>query len=104
MPEADPRAGGEDPGDGTSIRREFALIKVQAADRSARDEVIQMANLFRANVIDVSRDTLTVAIFGDESKTSALIGLLNDFGSWRSQRQVLSLSKEGVARYMMTTN
>ena len=75
--------------DGTSIRREFALIKVQAADRSARDEVIQMANLFRANVIDVSRDTLTVAIFGDESKTSALIGLLNDFG-------ILEIAKTGT--------
>ena len=64
----------------TSIQREFALIKVHAADRNARDEVIQMANIFRANIIDVSRETLTVAIFGETSKTKALIGLLADFG------------------------
>ena len=38
-------------------------------DRNARDEVIQMANIFRANIIDVSRETLTVAIFGDKDKT-----------------------------------
>ena len=52
----------------TSIQREFAMIKVRAEDRAARDEVIQMANIFRANIIDVSRETLTVAIFGDKSK------------------------------------
>ena len=73
----------------TSIQREFALIKVRAADRNARDEVIQMANIFRANIIDVSHETLTVAIFGERSKTSALIGLLEDFG-------VLEVAKTGT--------
>ena len=34
----------------TSIQREFAMIKVKAVDRNARDEVIQMANIFRANI------------------------------------------------------
>lgn len=64
----------------TSLHREFSLIKVHAADRNTRDEVIQMANIFRANIIDVSRDTLTVAIFGEKSKTLALTRLLSDFG------------------------
>ena len=66
----------------TSIQREFAMIKVRA-------EVIQMANIFRANIIDVSRETLTVAIFGDKSKTSALIRLLSDFG-------ILEMAKTGT--------
>ena len=73
----------------TSIQREFALIKVQAADRNTRDEVIQMANIFRANIIDVSRETLTVAIFGDRSKTSALTKMLEDFG-------ILEIAKTGT--------
>ena len=73
----------------TSIQREFSLIKVRATDRNSRDEVIQMANIFRANIIDVSRDTLTVAIFGDKQKTSALIGLLEDFG-------ILEIAKTGT--------
>ena len=73
----------------TSIQREFALIKVWAGDRNARDEVIQMANIFRANIIDVSRDTLTVAIFGDEDKTRALTSLLSDYG-------ILEISKTGT--------
>ena len=66
-----------------------ALIKVAAADRAARDEVVQMSNIFRANIIDVSRETLTVAIFGDKQKTSALIGLLEDFG-------ILEIAKTGT--------
>ena len=63
-----------------SLQREFSLIKVHAADRTTRDEVIQMANIFRATIIDVSRDTLTVAIFGEQGKTQALTNLLADFG------------------------
>ena len=73
----------------TSIQREFSLIKVRAADRNARDEVIQMANIFRANIIDVSRETLTVAIFGDKEKTAALTAMLDDFG-------ILEIAKTGT--------
>ena len=62
---------------------------MKAADRNARDEIIQMANIFRANIIDVSRETLTVAIFGDRDKTSALIDLLEDFG-------ILEIAKTGT--------
>ena len=72
-----------------SLQREFSLIKVRAADRNARDEVIQMANIFRANIIDVSRETLTVAIFGDKSKTSALTELLEGYG-------ILEIAKTGT--------
>jgi acetolactate synthase-1/3 small subunit len=48
-----------------------------------------MANIFRATIIDVSHDTLTVAIFGDKDKTTALIGLLSDFG-------ILEIAKTGT--------
>ena len=75
--------------EGTSIQREFALIKVRAVDRNSRDEVIQMANIFRAKIIDVSRETLTVAIFGEQGKTKALIGMLSDFG-------ILEIAKTGT--------
>ena len=73
----------------SSIRREVALIKVRAGDRNTRDEVIQMANIFRANIIDVSRETLTVAIFGDRDKTAALIDMLDGFG-------ILEITKTGT--------
>lgn len=73
----------------TSIQREFAMIKVKVVDRSTRDEVMQMANIFRANIIDVSRESLTVAIFGDREKTGALVALLDDFG-------VLEIARTGT--------
>ncbi len=73
----------------TSVQRETVLIKVMAVDRTTRDEVIQIANIFRANIIDVSRETLTVAAFGDHSKIKALIKLLGDFG-------ILEMAKTGT--------
>ena len=73
----------------TSIQREFAMIKVKAVDRNARDEVIQLANIFRAKVIDVSRESLTLGIFGSNSKITALIGMLTDFG-------ILEIAKTGT--------
>ena len=63
-----------------SIRRELVLIKVSAASRDVRNEVIQIANIFRASIIDVSTSTLTLAIIGEESKDNALEKLLEEFG------------------------
>ncbi|MDO4316514.1 MAG: acetolactate synthase small subunit [Oscillospiraceae bacterium] len=73
----------------TCIRREIALIKVTAADRSARDEIIQLVNIFRAKVIDVAKDSLTLWVFGSQSKNTALIGMLEDFG-------ILEIAKTGT--------
>ena len=65
----------------TSIRRELVLIKVQRRPPSeARNEVIQMANIFRASIIDVSVASLTLAVIGDESKAEAIQNLLREFG------------------------
>ena len=72
-----------------SIRREIALVKVSTANRVVRDEVIQLANIFRAKVIDVSRESLTLGIFGSNSKITALIGMLTDFG-------ILEIAKTGT--------
>lgn len=63
-----------------SIRRELVLIKVRAASREVRNEVIQIANIFRASIIDVSTQSLTLAIIGQESKDDALEKLLSEFG------------------------
>ncbi len=63
-----------------SIRRELVLIKVRAETREVRNEVIQIANIFRASIIDVSSRSLTLAIIGEESKDNALEKLLTEFG------------------------
>ena len=64
----------------SSIRRELVLIKVKAESREVRNEVIQIANIFRASIIDVSLKSLTLALIGDESKADAMQKLLEAFG------------------------
>ena len=63
-----------------SIRRELVLIKVLANSSETRNEVIQIANIFRASIIDVSIGSLTIAVIGDESKAEAILNLLREFG------------------------
>jgi len=63
-----------------SIRRELVLIKVRARTSEVRNEVIQIANIFRGSIIDVSAETLTLSLIGAEEKTEAVETLLRDFG------------------------
>ena len=72
-----------------SIRRELVLIKVRAESRETRNEVVQLANIFRASIIDVSSKTLTLAIIGEEQKNDALEQLLSEFG-------ILELVRTGI--------
>ena len=63
-----------------AIRRELVLIKVNADSAVTRNEIIQIANIFRASIIDVSVASLTLAVIGDESKAEAIQNLLKEFG------------------------
>jgi acetolactate synthase-1/3 small subunit len=62
-----------------SVSRELALIKV-AATASTRAEIVQLVEIFRAKIVDVSKNTLTIEISGDTKKVSALEELLRQFG------------------------
>ncbi|MCL2569038.1 MAG: acetolactate synthase small subunit [Oscillospiraceae bacterium] len=63
-----------------SIRRELVLIKVRAQTSEIRNEVIQIANIFRGSIIDVCAETLTLSLIGAEEKTEAVETLLREFG------------------------
>ena len=56
------------------------LIKVAAPTHETRNEIIQIANIFRSSIIDVSPDSLTIAVIGDDSKAEAILNLLGEFG------------------------
>jgi acetolactate synthase I/III small subunit len=62
-----------------SVSRELALIKVRA-DAGTRSQVIEAVNLFRAKVVDVSPEALTIEATGDRGKIEALLGVLEPFG------------------------
>ncbi len=61
------------------IALELALIKVQA-NSDNRSEVIQIVDIFKANIVDVAPDSLTISVTGDEDKIDSLLGLLRTFG------------------------
>lgn len=61
------------------VARELALIKVKAT-ASTRSEIMQIVDIFRANIVDVAPGSLTVEVTGDEDKLDSLLGLLRDFG------------------------
>ena len=65
--------------EGRSVIRELALIKVHTTSATRR-EVIEIAELFRARVVDVSASSLIVEVAGDEEKIDTLCGLLRKFG------------------------
>jgi acetolactate synthase-1/3 small subunit len=61
------------------ITRELALIKVKA-NSVTRGEIVQIVDIFRANIVDVSADSVTVEVTGDEDKIDSLYNLLRGFG------------------------
>ena len=61
------------------VSREMALIKVRATAQT-RSEIIQMVDIFRANIVDVAPESLIIEVTGDEDKISSLHELLKSFG------------------------
>lgn len=62
-----------------TVIRELALIKVKAAP-GTRTEIMELTNVFRARVVDVGAETLTIEITGPEDRVNSLIGLLRPYG------------------------
>ncbi len=61
------------------VSRELALIKVNAESR-VRAEIMQLCDIFRANIVDVSSDTFIIQAAGSEEKITALENLLKGYG------------------------
>ncbi|ACK69899.1 acetolactate synthase, small subunit [Gloeothece citriformis PCC 7424] len=61
------------------VERELMLIKVSASAIN-RAEVIELAQVFRARVVDISEETLTLEVVGDPGKMVAIVQMLNKFG------------------------
>jgi acetolactate synthase-1/3 small subunit len=61
------------------VAREMAMIKVKAS-AATRSEIIQIVDIFRANIVDVSPDSLIIVVTGDAEKVDTLIELLRGFG------------------------
>ena len=57
------------------VSRELALVKV-TVDSSKRREIIEIADVFKGRIVDISHETITLEVTGDTDKIDAIIGLL----------------------------
>ena len=74
--------------DGESVTRELILVKVRA-DAEHRQDIVSTAGIFRANIVDVGVDSLTIEMTGNQSKIEAFIGLLMGY-------EILELARTGI--------
>ncbi|MBE3094194.1 MAG: acetolactate synthase small subunit, partial [Actinobacteria bacterium] len=61
------------------VERELVLIKV-SADNNTRAEILEIINIFRANIVDVAKKSLIIEITGNSSKIQGLEDLLKPYG------------------------
>jgi acetolactate synthase-1/3 small subunit len=63
----------------SAVQRELLLVKVRA-DAGVRSQVLETVQLFRAKVIDVATESLTIEATGDADKLEALVRMLEPYG------------------------
>ncbi|MBQ7487612.1 MAG: acetolactate synthase small subunit [Clostridia bacterium] len=63
----------------STVERQLVMVKV-AANASDREGLMRLVEIFKAKVVDVTRDSLSLTITGDIDKVSAMIELLEDYG------------------------
>lgn len=64
--------------DGKSVCRELVLVKVKA-DKTEKQQIIAVADVFRAKIVDVAVDSLMIELTGNINKVEAFLGLLDGF-------------------------
>jgi acetolactate synthase-1/3 small subunit len=72
-----------------SVTRELALIKVAATHRN-RSYIFELAEVFRADIVDVATESLTIQLTGVESKIEGLIQVLNE-----GENSILEICRSG---------
>jgi acetolactate synthase-1/3 small subunit len=65
--------------EGQAVSRELVLVKVRA-DAKSRPEIVQIADIFRAKIVNLASDNLIIELTGHDDKVSAFLGLLEPFG------------------------
>lgn len=77
------------------VKRGLALIKVKVGPKT-RSEVIEITSVFRANIVDISPNTLTAEITGNNSKIKAFIDLLDPYGIEEISRTGMTALERGA--------
>ena len=73
-----------------TVYRELALIKLRAADPTSRMEITNFASIFRANILDISKENIIVEVTGTPDKIDAFKNLVSHYG-------IIQLARTGVS-------
>ena len=71
-----------------SVCRELIMVKLRA-NAAQRGEIISVADIFRAKIVDVEEDSLMIELTGTQSKLEAFLNLLKDY-------EILELARTGI--------
>ncbi|GHV25618.1 acetolactate synthase small subunit [Spirochaetia bacterium] len=80
--------------DSSCLRREIMLIKI-GADEKSRAAVLEIINIFRSRVIDISPETITIEATGSRDKLDGLLLLLRPYGILETARTGLVALERG---------
>ncbi|HOJ34615.1 MAG TPA: acetolactate synthase small subunit [Candidatus Hydrogenedentes bacterium] len=75
------------------VERELVMVKV-AADNKIRSEIVEIATIFRAKVIDIGKEAMTVEVTGSEGKIEAFVDMMRPFGI----QELVRTGKIAIAR------
>ena len=74
--------------DGESVYRELIMVKVRAS-AAQRPEVMSIADIFRAKIVDVEKESMMIELTGNQSKLEAFLNLLDGY-------EILELARTGI--------
>ncbi len=74
--------------DGESVFRELIMVKV-SANAAQRGEIISVADIFRAKIVDVEEDSMIIELTGNQPKLEGFLNLLKDY-------KILELARTGI--------
>lgn len=78
--------------EGQAVSRELVLIKVKA-DAKSRSEIMQISDIFRTKIVNVSHESVIIEMTGDDAKVSAFLKLVEPFG-------ILEIARTGALAQM----
>lgn len=80
---------------GECVSRELALVKVRSTPKT-RGEIMEIVSIFRAKIVDISQNTLTIEMSGGENKLDAFLSMVGPYGIEEISRTGLTAIERGT--------
>ena len=81
--------------DSEMVKRGLVLVKIKTSTKN-RGEIIEVANVFRANIVDISATTLTAEVTGSDNKIEAFLKMVEGYGIEEIARTGMTAMERGA--------